>query len=190
MTENPDKPSKPQTETQRRLKAVRPHVQAALDKQDLDGVLKGLTPKQLAFVEAYLECLNQTKALRMAGYETKNPKEMTKQLMHNPAIRFAIDGLKAQRKENADVTSDYVLKRIVNVIDDAEEDGNANAVLRGLELLAKHLGMLVDRKEISGPDGGAIETRQRLEQSSEELKGKLSELTKRVDNVIPITGTS
>jgi phage terminase small subunit len=135
--------------------------QRAIDSGDLQAVIDALTERERRFCEEYLVDLNATQAVMRAGYDTKYPNRIAFQLMENPAIRIAIDALRAERMKVTDVTKDYVLQQIMKTIRNAEADGNHNAVLRGAELLAKHLGMFVDRTEISGPDGKEIEIKQK-----------------------------
>lgn len=146
----------------RKMGNVRPHLAKALASGDGDAVYDALTGKQQAFVDAYLLDLNASNAARIA-YDTDRPNVMASELMRNPGVRFAIDHLKSIRAEGSVVTSDYVLREVQKIIEDNKQ-GNGNVALRGLELLAKHLGMLKDRTEISGPDGEAI----RYEQTKEE----------------------
>lgn len=162
-----------------------------MGRNDLQGVLDGLTGKQLAFVENYLVDLSATEAVRKT-YKTKNPEEMANQLMNNPGIRYAIDGLKAIRSKNSDVTSDYVLKEVMAIVEKNKED-NPNATMRALELLAKHLGMLKERTEISGPDGGAIAYEQKVQEDVTDFTSSIDRLIRRSGkgdlSLVPDTGT-
>ena len=133
----------------------------AIESGDLQEVIDSLTEKQRRFCEEFLKDLNATQAVVRAGYDTKYPNRIAFQLMENPAIRIAIDAIRSERNKSTDVTKDFVLQAIMKTIRQAEADGNHNAVLRGLEMLAKHLGMFIDRTEISGPDGKEIEIKQK-----------------------------
>lgn len=131
--------------------------QKAIDSGNLQSVIDSLSDKTKRFCEEYLVDMNGTQAVLRAGYQTKYPNRVAFQLLENAAVRIAIDALRAERTKNSDVTKDFVLAQIVRTMRAAESDSNHNAVLRATELLAKHLGMFVERTEISGPDGGAIE---------------------------------
>jgi phage terminase small subunit len=159
---------------------IKSPIQTALDTEDLQTVLDAITDKQKTFIENYLgpAHLNATEAVRMSGYQTKNPNRIASVLLKNPAVRFCIDGLKAQRTKNSDVTSDYVLKEIVEAIDSSKLAGNHNATLRGLELLARHLGMFVERTEISGRDGEAIKI-EKTKEDADDLTSAIARLAKR-----------
>jgi phage terminase small subunit len=171
---------------------VRPHLQKAIDSGDAQRVIDCLTDKQKSFVEEYMKDLNGSEAVKRCGYNTKNPNRIASELLRNPGVRFSIDALKDQRTKHSDVTSDYVLKEIHHIVEKTK-DGNPSAALRGLELLAKHLGMFVERQEITGKDGGAIEYNQKVEQDAASLEGAIARLANRggktgVD-VVPLTGT-
>ena len=162
----------------RKMTNVRPHLLKALEAGDGPSVLDALTGKQKAFVEEYLIDLNATQAILRAGYNTKNPKLDSYELMRNPGIRFAIDYLKSIRRENSDVTSDYVLTEIAKIVEKTK-DGNPNAALRGLELLAKHLGMFIERKEVSGPNGEAIAYQQKIKEDVADFTTAITRLANR-----------
>ena len=100
------------------------------------------------------------------------------QLMENQAIRLVIDYLRAQRSKNSDVTKDFVLVGIQKAIRKAEEDGNHNATLRGYELLARHLGMFIEKTEISGPNGDAIRMEQKVNQDANDFASRMARLAK------------
>lgn len=151
--------------------------QKAIDSGDLQAVIDSLTERQRRFCEEYLVDLNGTQAVTRAGYNTKYPNRVAFQLMENAAIRIAIDALRAERSKNSvDVTKDFVLLGIQRAIRKAEEAGNTNAMLRGYELLARHLGMFIERTEISGPDGEAIKMEQKVKEDVADFTSKLSRL--------------
>jgi phage terminase small subunit len=153
--------------------------QNAIDNGDLQQVIDSLNTRQKTFCEEYLVDLNATQAVIRAGYKTEYPNRIAFQLMENPAIRIAIDGLRAARTKNSDVTKDFVLRGIQKAIRLAEEAGNLNALLRGHELLARHLGMFVERTEISGPDGEAIRMEQKVKEDVADFTSAISRLVKR-----------
>ncbi len=173
---------------------VRSRMGKALAAGDLQLVLDALTGKQRAFVEEYLKDLNGLQSVLRCGYETKNPKQIASDLLRNPGVRFAIDGLKAQRAANSDVTADWVLKKIVDTITrcEHEDEYNPNAILRGTELLAKHLGMFIERTEISGKDGEAIKY-EKVKQDADDFASAIAGLAKRAGKSglaeVPNTGT-
>lgn len=161
-------------------KTISVKSQKAIDSGNVQAVIDSLSPKQLRFCEEYLTDMNGTQAAIRAQYKPNNAKQIAFQLMENPAVRIAIDALRSQRNQNSDITKDFVLKGIVRTVQAAQDDNNHNATLRGYELLAKHLGMFIDKTEISGPGGGAIEMAQKkVEEDVREFTSKLSSLAKR-----------
>lgn len=152
----------------------------AIATGDVQSVIDTLTDKQINFCQEYLLDLDATKAVRRAGYTTKYPNRVAYQLMENPAIRLCIDSLKIERGVYTDVTKDFVLEKIVKTLERAEADGNHNATLRAAELLAKHLGMFIERKEISGPDGEAIKY--------EKVEEDVADFTRTIAGLVKRTG--
>ena len=91
-----------------------------------------------------------------------------------------------------ELTVDYVVNKLVAIVEETEA-GNPNAALRGLELLAKHLGMLKEKTEISGPNGGAIEYEQKVKEDAANLESAIARLAERGGKtglaIVPNTGT-
>lgn len=159
-------------------KKVSKRSEEAIASGNIQDVIDSLSERQRRFCEEYLVDLNATQAILRSGYNTKFPNRIAFQLMENPAVRIAIDGLRSERTKGADVTKDFVLQQIMRTIRKAEEDNNHNAVLRGTELLARHLGMFVERTEISGPDGAAIEYK-KSEEDAADFTNTIANLSKR-----------
>lgn len=165
--------------------AIPVDIKQAMERGDSQYVIDKLTLKQKAFVEEYMVDMVAAKAVLRAGYNTKNTTQVANGLLSNPMVRYSIDALRAQRREHSSVTSDFVLNKIVQTIARCEnpDEGakyDPNAILRGCELLARHLGLLRDRQEISGPDGGPIET-QATQMAADDFKVAISRLAKRAE---------
>ena len=163
----------------KKRKSISDKSQKAIDSGDIQSVIDSLTDLQRLFCEEYLVDLNATQAVVRAGSKSKYPNRIAFQFMENPAIRIAIDALRAERAKSSDVTKDFVLRGIQKTIRLAEQDGNHNATLRGLELLARHLGMFVERTEISGPDGEAIKMEQKIKEDVESFTSSINRLASR-----------
>lgn len=138
-----------------------------------------LTDKQAAFVRQYLVDLNATQAAIRAGYSERTANAQAGRLLANVGIREAIEKAQAKRAQRVEVTQDYVLSNLVEVVERTmqrapvldrkgeqvtDEEGravwtfDAKGANRALELLGKHLGIFTDkiRAEVSGPDGGPM----------------------------------
>ena len=145
-----------------------------------------LTDRQKEFVRQYLVDLNATKAAIRAGYSERTAYSVGQRLLKNVEIQRAVAAAQAQRARRVEVTQDYVLSNLVEVVERTmqrapvldrkgeqvtDEEGravwtfdpkNAN---RALELLGKHLGIFADKvkAEVSGPDGGPVQSSMTLD---------------------------
>jgi phage terminase small subunit len=169
--EKRDEAAKRNSTSQKSLKAIA--------SGDVQAVIDSLNDRQRIFCEEYLTDLNATAAATRAGYEAKNARQLGSQLMDNQAVRITIDALRAERSKRSDITKDFVLQGIKKATRLAEEAGNLNALLRGYELLAKHLGMFVERTEISGPDGEAIKMEQKIKEDVADFTSSIARLARR-----------
>lgn len=135
-------------------------VLAALEADDMTALGLALSPRQRAFAHEYIVDFNATAAAVRAGYAIANAAQQAHLLMKNKGVARYIDDL-SQSKEAKIITvsPEYVIQKVTEIV--TKENAKDGDKLRGLELLARHLGMFVDRTEISGPDGGAIELENR-----------------------------
>lgn len=130
-----------------------------------------LTDKQQRFVAEYLIDLNATQAAIRAGYSEKTANEQGNRLLANVSVAPAIQAAIKKRSERTQVDADYVLRTIVGTIErckqaepvrdrDGEATGeykfDAGAVLKGAELLGKHLKLFTDKTELTGANGAPL----------------------------------
>lgn len=144
-----------------------------------------LNPKQAAFVREYLIDLNATQAAIRAGYSKKTAYSQGERLLKHAEIKKHIAAASAERAKRTEITSDYVLGTICETVErcrqsypvldrkgeqvyvETPEGKHAAAyvfdskgVLKGCELLGKHLKLFVEKHEHTGKDGGPIETKE------------------------------
>lgn len=137
-----------------------------------------MTPKQERFAQEYLVDLNATQAAIRAGYSERTAKVIGHENLTKPDVQAAIQAAMDKRSERTEITADYVLSTIrstvercrqaVPVLDrqgkpvmvqtEAGEIAPAYAfepmaVLKGAELLGKHLKLFTDKLEHSGRVG-------------------------------------
>lgn len=136
--------------------------------------MAGLTPKQKRFAEEYLIDLNATAAYKRAGYSANGTtaEVNASRLLGNAKVAQYVQSAMDKRSEDLGIDAKYVLTTIRNTIERCsqaeqvtEKDGtvsgeyrfDASAVLKGAELLGKHLKMFTDKTEHTGKDGGPME---------------------------------
>lgn len=156
-----------------------PAVKKALSSLDMDALRKALTYKQRRFCEEYIVDFNGSAAAIRAGYSTKYPDRIAFQLLNNKGVETYCDFLTASAASKImSINPDYVVQGIMKIV--GKETGKDGDKLRGYELLARILGMFVDRTELTGKDGGAIEVEQRkIDEETQALTNMLNSMRKR-----------
>lgn len=128
-----------------------------------------LTKKQELFVKEYLIDLNATQAAIRAGYSKKTATVIGAENLTKPDISAAIQEAMDKRAKKIEINADYVLNTIVNTIERCQQEiepiyegtgenrvftgefrFDSGAVLKGAELLGKHLKLFTDKMEITG----------------------------------------
>jgi len=140
--------------------------------------MAGLTDKQQKFCEEYMIDLNATQAAIRAGYKEHSATAIGCENLGKPDISNRIAELRLEQTDRTGITADSILLRLNQVADrcmQAEpvmefdhddkcmvetgeykfEHSGAN---KALELLGKNKGLFVEKRELSGPDGGPIQT--------------------------------
>lgn len=146
-----------------------------------------LTPKQQRFVAEYLIDLNATQAAIRAGYSQKTAGQIGEQNLKKLDIAEAVKAAMEKRADRNSVTQDEVISglrelrdmamgkkpmRITEVIRAAGKQPKtvelnvtvfeAAAAKGALELLGKHIGMFREKVELTGANGGPVETVSRV----------------------------
>ena len=156
-----------------------------------------MTPKQKRFVAEYLVDLNATQAAIRSGYSKKTAQMIGSENLSKPMIAAAVAAAQAKRSERTEVTQDYVLATIMETIERCKQaepvkykNGdlvyvatpsgdlapaykfNATAVLKGSELLGRHLAMFTDK----------LVTKNALEDlTDEEVDARIAELQREIE---------
>lgn len=110
---------------------------------------KELTNKQKAFVREYLKDCNGAQAAIRAGYAPAYADRQAYLLLENPRVAEAVKKAQDKRAAKAEVTAEFVLRRLLEESEYSGEDGSASARIKATELLGKHLGLFEDRLRVS-----------------------------------------
>lgn len=137
-----------------------------------------LSSKMQLFVSEYLVDLNATEAVLRSGYKTKNPNRLGTELLRHPLVKAQIDEALSKRMEQNEVKADYLINKLISIIENTETS-NPQACLRAIELAGKSIALWKERQEISGPDGGAIQTEQKIKEDVESFTSSISRLARR-----------
>ena len=103
----------------------------------------------MRFVEEYCISLNASDAVLKAGYNTRNQNRIGAELLQHPLVAKEIAERLESRKDRMNLTADYVLTKIQDIVEKADKGEKLNEALRGLELLGKHL---LETELAGGPD--------------------------------------
>lgn len=153
--------------------------EAAIEAGDIDALRRSLSYRQRRFCEEFIVDYNATAAAIRAGYKHgKYIDRQAHQLLHHTGCEAYIAVLEKDKKGKiVSVNPEYVIKQVTAIVgNEFTKDGDK---LRGLELLARHLGMFVDRTEITGKDGGALEFEQRVREESADLVSALKRMAEK-----------
>lgn len=127
-------------------------------KKEVETV-EELTPKQEMFCQEYLIDLNAKQAAIRAGYSENAAQEQGSRLLSYAKVQAKIEELQNVRLKRLNISQDYVITTIIDTIERCKqaepvmikdmsgimvESGeykfDANAVLKGAEMLGKHIG--------------------------------------------------
>lgn len=108
-----------------------------------------LTPLQARFVEIYASTLNGRRSAIEAGYTEKNAAKMAVRLLGLPPVRNAIKKRRETFNERIFIDAQFYCDKLLWGIDQCAQHKPfmSSGYFKGLELLGKHLGFLVEHKE-------------------------------------------
>ena len=130
----------------------------------IQQVTQPLTPKQQLFVLEYLVDLNGKQAAIRAGYSAKTAEVQASRLLSHVKVQAAVQQAQESLVARVEISQEWVIDRLREIVERSmdsvpvldnkgEETGvysfNGGVANRALELLGKHMGMFVDRKEVT-----------------------------------------
>lgn len=144
---------------------------------------QSLTPKQEMFCQEYIIDFNGTRAAIAAGYSEKTADVIAVENLGKPKIKLRLEELTNSRAEKLEITQEQVLRdlmlarditlgikphKVQTTVDGLPmtveiEKTDMNNFIKINELYMKHLGMFIDRQEITHNGNLAVYTPQKRE---------------------------
>lgn len=124
----------------------------------LDNVapMPDLTEKQKRFVAEYLIDLNATQAAIRAGYSPKTAKSVGSENLTKPDIAAAIAKFQQKVAKKAEISIQSLADELEEARAIAIADRASSAAVAATMGKAKLFGLIVEKKQHSGPNGGPI----------------------------------
>lgn len=140
-----------------------------------------MTGKMMRFAQEYVIDRNATQAAIRAGYSERSALNQGSRLMKNDEVLRQIEIFTHELAEKSKLTAEAIVadlievkercmqrapvmvregKEMVQAIDDEGRNVwqfDAKGANKSLELLGKHIGMFVERRELTGKNGGPLQ---------------------------------
>jgi len=117
-------------------------------------MIKKLTPKQQLFKQEYLKHFNGTKAYQLVYKCSENVAAVNaSRLLRNAKIQLALATATQKQAEKAEITVEWVIQELKQLYTRCQSSLTSKGAIAGatkqLELLGKHIGMWIDRSELT-----------------------------------------
>ena len=110
---------------------------------------ENLTNKQKVFCQEYIVDNNGMRAAIVAGYSKKSARVIASENLTKLNVKNEIARLQKKNIEKIEVTVEEILTELKRIAFDLQDsEVNMREKLRAIEMLGKHLGMFVERREI------------------------------------------
>lgn len=167
-----------------------PAVKRALkiyeETANIEELYNALTVRQRRFAEEYVLDFNGTAAAIRAGYSPNHVDKQSYTLRNHKGVAAYIDYLtRTKEAKIMSISPDLLVQKTMEIIN--KEGAKDSDKLRGVEMLMRHLGMFVDKTEITGKDGGAIEVEQRrIEEEAHNFTVMMKQLRERAKKDVKV----
>ena len=111
-------------------------------------VPEGLTEMQAQACREFIKDLNQKQALIRAGYKENFAAKKSAEVFKKAEVQQYIKALQKTLARRTGISPEEVVRRIMRIATHAEQEGEWNAALRGMELLGRHLAMFTDKQQV------------------------------------------
>lgn len=142
-----------------------------------------LTDEKLRFIDEYLVDLNATQAILRTGCDSGQAYALGCENLRDRQVAKALSDAKQARLTRKEATEAFVVATIVATIERClhgaqgiEGKFDPANVLKGCELLGKHLGMFRDKVDAVGKNGLPVENDPYENLSDEELGERIFKL--------------
>lgn len=110
------------------------------------------------FAREYLVDWNASGAIRRMGLGGTDARNLAKKYTDDPEVRGLIKRMAAERARKTKLTAEAVLEELAEeVFKPARTAMERRIKLRAISLAMKHLGLFIERHEVTGKNGGPIE---------------------------------
>lgn len=122
-----------------------------------------LTPKQEAFAQKYIELGNASEAYRQC-YDAENMKPESVwvkacELLKNGNVAVRVAELQQEHQEKHRVTVQTITEELNEIALLAKADKQFSPAVTAITNKAKLHGLMIEKKELTGANGGPIETK-------------------------------
>lgn len=108
-----------------------------------------LTLMQELFVAEYVKTGNAKHSAIKAGYSEASANQTAHDLLHqHKGVMAAIEKVRAKYQANADFGIEKAMSEAYDAAEFARKTGNANALVKAIELRSKLQGLLVEKHEV------------------------------------------
>ncbi|MBM4182903.1 MAG: terminase small subunit [Gemmatimonadetes bacterium] len=130
-----------------------------------------LNPRQTLFVDEYLVDMNATAAYRRAGYSAtgKSAEVNACRLLSQARVKAEVARRMDERASAIAISQEWVIDRLRQ---EALNHGRGSSRVQALKLLGEHLGMFVQRHEVSWLEKASDDELRQFKALSAEERGR------------------
>jgi phage terminase small subunit len=115
---------------------------------EIAEILGKFNKRQAAFIQAYIEHENGSKAARDAGFSPKSCRHQATKLLKNDKIKAAITKIREKLSRTHQFTLEEAIKEAEELQKRAEKNRQFNAVAKFYEIKCKMTGHLVEKMKL------------------------------------------